>query len=220
MGEASPLRAELIRHISDDITHQTEFLHTLRSRMAFTVLLGPFLVLGSFVVAASKPRLVWPGGAWPWVGLVAAVCCYVGLGIYGYKLDRHLSKQCDFWRTVLMSVIQYEPLEEIRLEFPRKIRNQYAIAYLPGFCLVLGCFAGLAILVLSVLAQDNQPAKPPCGLYLTSSEFRFDHAIRSDAPPNIVWRSGDTGWGGVSSLDHMAAAPLAGVEIYAQRARG
>ena len=44
--ESDSLRVELIKHLSAEITTHAEWLATLRSRMGFTILVGPFWFLG------------------------------------------------------------------------------------------------------------------------------------------------------------------------------
>ncbi len=148
-----PLRIELVRHLSAEVTSNISFLHTLRSRMAFNVLLGPFLVLGSFVVAATKTNISWPKGASAWVWLCLALLCYFGLGVYGYFLDRYLTGQCDFVRNTLLSIVKDRPLAEISLDFPKELKWNHGLAYLPGFAIVLLAFAGLTVFFLQILAH-------------------------------------------------------------------
>ena len=148
------LRVELIKHLSSEIESCTTFQHTLRSRMAFSVLVGPFLVLGSFIVAAAKIQLTWPKEPCTWVWLYLAVVCYVGLGIYGAKLDKFLTVQCDFFRGELLSVARGKHLGRISLEFPEKIGSNFLKAYLPGFLIVVATFA---LLITFFLLLPHSP---------------------------------------------------------------
>src|ERR1035437_703907 len=49
------LRKEVIKHLSSEIGKQSDYVVTLRSRMAFTILLGPFVVVGSVLIAIKGP---------------------------------------------------------------------------------------------------------------------------------------------------------------------
>jgi hypothetical protein len=151
--ESAP--SELIKHISAEITAQAGFLHILRARMAFTVLIGPFFLLGSFVIASAKVAVAWPHEAWGWTSLVSGflllVACYFGLGEYGSRLDRYGTNQCDFWRKEMLAVVNDKPLTEINLVFPQKHRP----AYLWGFVLVFGAFLGLTLVCLPILAPSG-----------------------------------------------------------------
>jgi hypothetical protein len=148
-----PLRIELIKHLSAEIISSSQFLHTLRSRMAFNVLIGPFLVLGSALLAATKTNTTWPNGAlqlhWWWLAL--AVLCYFLLGVYGYLLDQYLTGQCDFLRTALFSIAKNQPIGGVALDFSGKLKWNHKLAYLPGFAIVLVAFSALTVFFLPVL---------------------------------------------------------------------
>jgi hypothetical protein len=46
-------QVEFIKHLSSEIATQSEYLGTLRARMGLTFILGPFVVFGSFLIAAK-----------------------------------------------------------------------------------------------------------------------------------------------------------------------
>src|SRR5579864_9020945 len=146
MAEES-VRAELVKHISAEITTHAQYLNTLRSRMGFTVLLGPFLVLGSVVFATKSIAFAWPSGRLPWAFLALAVLCYLGLGLYGSRLDEHGTDQCNAWRKTILSVVNNEPLTNIKLDFPHRQKS----AYLAGFTLALGALVGMTVFLLSTI---------------------------------------------------------------------
>jgi hypothetical protein len=151
MMQDDSLRVELIKHLSAEITSSTEFLHTLRSRMAFNVLLGPFLVPGSFVVAATKTAIFWPKGPWPWVGLSLAVISYFGLGLYGSQIDKHLTRQCDLLRDKLLFVAKNNPIGEMRIDSSEELGWRHKLAYLTGFLIVVLAFIGVATFFLGLV---------------------------------------------------------------------
>jgi hypothetical protein len=158
-----PLRVELIKHLSAEITSGADFLHTFRSRMAFNVLLGPFLVLGSIVVAATKITIFWPKGFWPWFGLSMAIFSYIALGFFGFMLDRYLTWQNDFLRCRLLFVAKNRPLGKIRFRFPKKLRWRHWLAYIPGFAIVILAFTGIAIFFLALVTQGESAPQPTPG---------------------------------------------------------
>jgi hypothetical protein len=114
--------------------------------MAFGVLIGPFALFGSALVA-TKGKFITPSGCLPWSALAVAVLSYLGLGYYGATLDEHATLQCDVWRRALLSVATGEPIANIHLEFHHAQRH----AYLVGFSLLLGALGGIAIFILEAL---------------------------------------------------------------------
>jgi hypothetical protein len=149
-----PLRGDLIKHISAEIVAHQEWLATLRSRMGFTVLIGPFLVLGSVLIATkSAPTImVWPTERPPWASFISAVLCFIGCGVYGAFLDKHGTKQCDFWRAILVSVAKGESISEVHLDF----KHHHFWAYVPGFVLSLGAFLGMTYFFMSLLHPNGK----------------------------------------------------------------
>jgi hypothetical protein len=140
------LRAELIKHLSSEIGAQTEYINTLRSRMAFAVLVGPFAVLGSALIA-TKGELCTPTGILPWVAISVAGLCYLGLGFYGARLDEHVTQQCNAWQGALLSVVNEESTVKLQIQF----QHSQNTAYLAGFVLLLGALAGTAVFVLKAI---------------------------------------------------------------------
>lgn len=149
------IRIELIKHISSEILAREAFLDTLRSRMGFTVLVGPFFIVGSMLIA-MKPNttIAPPTEMWPWGALFLAVACYMLLGEYGSRIDIHETAQCDVLRGKLLSAVKGESLEQISLDFPAHPHlAAYAqrLAYLWGFSLSLGAFLGMAGFFTSIV---------------------------------------------------------------------
>jgi hypothetical protein len=161
MPENDPIRIELIKHISSEILAREAFLDTLRSRMGFTILIGPFFIVGSMLIA-MKPNttIALPTEMWPWGALVVAVACYILLGEYGARIDRHETAQCDVLRGKLLSAVRGEPLEGISLDFPAHphlAAYDQRLAYLWGFSLSLGAFLGMAGFFTSMVHSVPAP---------------------------------------------------------------
>lgn len=156
-GEQIPegVRCEVIKHISAEITTHAEFLNTLRSRMGFTVLVGPFLVLGSVLIGTKSlpTSLAWPPThMWQWALLALAFTCYLGLGWYGGRIDKNVTKICNGWRSTLLPLASGQSvLQQQSLEFPLR---DIVGAYLLGYALGLGAFLGMTAFLLSMLSSS------------------------------------------------------------------
>ena len=149
-------QAEIIRHLSSEISTQSEYLTTLRSRVAFTILIGPFVVFGSFLLAtkgAQAPSQLWK------LQLAAAVVAstaYLAMGWYGSRLDRHVTEQCDRWRRAILKVSNNERLGEDDLLF----QHRNFIAYMTGIVLMLIAFASIALILFLMLPQGSVGGTP------------------------------------------------------------
>jgi hypothetical protein len=158
MAEANgvgPSQVEIIKHLSSEIATQSEHVATLRSRISFTILVGPFVVFGSFLLATKGAQI--PPQLWK-LQLVAgsiASAAYLALGWYGSLLDRQLTDQCDRWRRAILKVSNNQSLVESDLLFPH--RN--FIAYMIAWVLILIAFVSIAWLLLLMLPSGGATTK-------------------------------------------------------------
>ncbi len=137
-----------IEHLSRDIAMHTNYLMMFRSRMAFAILIGPFVLLGSFLIATKGTIPKNHIGVDAIVAIVTACICYLTLGIYGARLDRHVTRQCDIWHRQIDSLRKEEEdyTEDIGFEHHKTYR-----AYLSGLGLVLLAFLSNVYLLKTLL---------------------------------------------------------------------
>lgn len=140
MEQHSKITADkLAEHLSAEITSYTAYLATFRSRMAFAVLVGPFLLLGSFVVATKGVGVI--SVTKPVIVATSIAClCYVGLGIYGGMLDSYITGQCDLWRQQIVRLSRGEEIQEREVMF----KHRSVPAYVLLIMLFLGAFLSIA----------------------------------------------------------------------------
>lgn len=141
---------KFIEHLSSDIANQTTYLNALRTRMAFTILIGPFVLLGSFLFATSgtvKPDRI---GADTIMAIVIACLCYLSLGVYGGILDKHVTRQCNIWRRQIDSLRKdkTENIGDIGVEH-KPIKG-----YLAGLSLVLLAFLSIVYLLKTLMVSN------------------------------------------------------------------
>lgn len=126
-------------------------LMTFRTRIGFSVLLGPFIVMGS-VLIATEGRLVRPTLDWYFgTAVCAAAMAYFGLGVYGAMLDKQMTRQCDRWRKAIIAISQdTEPSLDLML-----FRHHNQAAYFIGFMLHLIAFLSLAYCISQLLPNTT-----------------------------------------------------------------
>lgn len=139
---------KLIEHLSQDITTHTSYLASFRSRVAFTVLIGPLVLLGSFLIATKGEIPAVSLGLYDYGAIVVACLCYLILGVYGATLDKHVIQQCNTWRTQIESLRQDSSSKIGDISFEHK--NQVT-AYLTGLVLVLVAFLAIVYLLKTLL---------------------------------------------------------------------
>ncbi len=127
----------LAEHLSAEITAYTEYLATFRSRIAFAVLIGPFALLGSYIVSKGSGTVnlsQLPISSV--VFAILAVICYLGLGYYGAELDSHVTNQCNKWRRQIIKCSKGQPVDESEVLFEHRSKASYLV----GIVLFLGGF--------------------------------------------------------------------------------
>ena len=143
---------KFIEHLSRDIANHTTYLMTLRSRMAFTVLIGPFVLLGSFLIATKGIVAANSFGTDTALAIVIACLCYLLLGVYGAMLDKHVTRQCNIWRRQIDSLRKDRPEKIGDIGFEHKpIR-----AYLTGMVLLLLSFVSIVYLLKTLLVSKAE----------------------------------------------------------------
>lgn len=135
---------ELIQHLSKEIEAHTTYLTTFRSRIAFSVLVGPFVVMGAVIVGAKGTIAAIHFDWWVAIGTAVAVLSYILLGFFGSQLDQHVTEQCNVWRRSILRVHRGESIQDSDLVFVH--RNQ-ALAYLCFIILMLIAFIAIASVI-------------------------------------------------------------------------
>ncbi|HUN86626.1 MAG TPA: hypothetical protein VMU48_19760 [Terracidiphilus sp.] len=142
-------RIEIIKHLSSEIKTQSAYLSTLRSRVALTILVGPFVVFGSFLVAIKGAQISPHFGEHQRIYAALAIGFYLAMGLYGALLDGQVTKQCDEWRGTIVKLAKNHSVGDNDLKF--KYKHYPYIAYMIGWICILGAFISIALLLASLL---------------------------------------------------------------------
>lgn len=135
---------KLIEHLSSEITTHTNYILTFRSRVTFTILVGPFILLGSFLIATKgSVASITFSDKWSILGIILGFLIYLGLGAYGYLLDRNVTEQCDKWRCEIARLSEGY-IEEKNLVFRH---NTTLRGYLLGIILFYCAFLAITFLL-------------------------------------------------------------------------
>jgi len=126
-----PIRAELIKHLTKEIEVLSTNVITTRLRAAFTVWIGPIVLLGALVVRQNargitispEPRLLAAFGIL--FGL------YMFLAYVSGRIERYVANKCNEWRKLIALVASgatldlktLEPLQDPQL--PANVRLTY-----------------------------------------------------------------------------------------------
>lgn len=142
---------KLIEHLSSEITTHSTNIMTFRARLAFSILIGPFVLLGSFLLATkgSIPNVkMSPSG---FIAMIVGALAYLGLGYCGARLDHHVTEQCNKWRQEIDRVIRGEPAD-MHIE-NMLFRHRSVVSYFAFFSLTLVAFISMSLFLRDILLK-------------------------------------------------------------------
>jgi len=144
---------DLVIHLSKDITTLSTNITAFRVKIAFFFLVGPFLVLGSLLVATGGKVSLnpdypnWKIAVWIFVmGLI-----YFGLAFIGGLIERHAWDQCNQWRKAILGICQADDPTLADLVEDKGRVNSVVKAYCWSFIGVWISFCVLAFAVLNFI---------------------------------------------------------------------
>lgn len=133
---------KLIEHLSKKIETLTNNLMIFRTRCNFAVFVGPFVLLGSVLIATKGNLHGLSIDLWIIVSSVGLVLSYATMGIACSSIEAHMWKQCNQWRRLIALITSGESAKigEQELEFRQRILKGYLITYaamiVAFFCVV------------------------------------------------------------------------------------
>lgn len=98
--DSMSLKIALIQHLSKEIETHTNGLTDFRAKTSFTLLVGPFILLGSFLVLAKTINVRLPVlGNWINIGLLVSLgLCFMAIGVACSRIEKHIFTQNNVWR--------------------------------------------------------------------------------------------------------------------------
>jgi drug/metabolite transporter (DMT)-like permease len=134
---------EALEHLSKEITTHTQQLMTFRTRVTYTIWVGPFILLGSYLIATKDKKVSMHWDCWGILLLFAATVLFCGLSYLLARIEEHTWDQCNKWRSSIVRICSGTggPLKIDELSFDHELKTNYFWACLT----LLGIF--LAVLV-------------------------------------------------------------------------
>lgn len=146
---APEISKAVIEQLSKEIQAAADSVMSLRTRTAFTIWIGPYVVLGSIVVA-TKGGFTLDVHSWPFpLGLVIAVLFYLVLGYLAGRIEKFSLYRSNQWRKCIIEVAttgKIDPTLFLDEELPSRIVSSYMLV----FVVLLACFFGVATLVSTI----------------------------------------------------------------------
>lgn len=136
-------------HISKEIETTLNNTYLFRTRSAFTVWVGPFILLGAVIVAGkSKISLAQDLGGWFWGAVILSFLSYLALGFIAGLIEKANWVRLDQLRSLHLSLSDNSDLEAHSDAFRDQNRIRFIVrAYLVVFALVAVVFFCATVIV-------------------------------------------------------------------------
>lgn len=109
-------KTSMLEYLSTEISTLTTNTMTFRSRITFSIFVGPFLILGALIILSAKESLTYgPISGWTWkmwIALVVALLGFICLGFISGKIEQGAIVQANQWRRciiLLQSADEFDP---------------------------------------------------------------------------------------------------------------
>lgn len=159
------LTKDVVQHLSKEIETTTNNMMAFRTRIGFGLLVGPFLLLGSLIVAAKGQPMATNLKWYAWPALLVVIVCYLGIAYIASKIEAQAWAQCDKWRKLIGELCKTpsRELDETILESKPFWRvwvlhrewNGIKTGYMVGYLLL---FVAVIAAVFIVNAGTAEPA--------------------------------------------------------------
>jgi hypothetical protein len=146
---------EIIAYLSKEIETTTNTMMVFRSKIAFAVFFGPFLILGSFVVAAKSLPLSIELDLYGKIAIAVGCTCFLALAVISARIEKDAANQCNLWRK-LIADIHENPQTTIQGRAHWK-QNKLTWTYFGAYCLLLASFISI-IFISSRVKTDQTPS--------------------------------------------------------------
>lgn len=128
----------VIEYLSNEIQTTTTNMMVYRSKIAFAVFLGPFLLLVAVVANANNLKVSFDTNKATVIGLGVGWCaCFLILAYMNARIEQQAWRQCNRWREAIaeihnapLATIQPTAFRDDLYKKERRTRQIYVIAYL------------------------------------------------------------------------------------------
>jgi hypothetical protein len=154
------LRRELIHILSEEINSNTKLVYAFRNRVSFAAWIGPFIVLGSFIVATGKALPLQVTNWWGvGIALFFIVFCYLALMPYiGAGIERQVWEQCDRLRAMIVHLYNNPNYRPDLRDYEDRIRQSVTKGYYAAVVPIMVCAVAVSAIAIFLGGQV-----PPAG---------------------------------------------------------
>ncbi len=154
---------EVIEYLSKEIETTTTNMMLFRSKIAFAVFLGPFLLLLAVVANTKGANISLKLGTVS-TFIIAGIwgLCFLVLGYMNARIERQAWLQCNKWRQLIAEIhndpsasIEVADLQDNLYENKWRSKGAYVLAY----AVLLTSFTMSIMIIFHLRAVESQPQK-------------------------------------------------------------
>jgi len=143
------LEAEIINHLTKEIETQINNMMTFRTRANLTIYIGPFVILGSYVIATKGELGDVNPNAVAYVSMIALGVCFILLGTCSALIERQSWHQCNRWRELIAESQAATP-PDMRTDSRFVYKEHLLKSYLVVYALLFIAFISVLILLFNI----------------------------------------------------------------------
>ncbi|HJR08463.1 MAG TPA: hypothetical protein VJ842_14475 [Pyrinomonadaceae bacterium] len=143
-------KTEMVKYLSKEIETLSTNTINARNRISFSLWVGPFLVLGSIIVANQKNGFSPSFNTWKsWIAAALAALGFCALGYIAGEIEAGAWKKCNEWRQCIIRLqsedeVTAKDLEELIIY--EQVASRVTHVYTYVFLIILMIFAATAYL--------------------------------------------------------------------------
>jgi hypothetical protein len=159
-NQSEILTKELMLCLSKEIETTATIMMAFRTKVGFGMFVGPFLLLGSFIVGAKGQPVSFNLNWYGWAALGVDIICFLGIAYIASQIEAQALRQCNRWRR-LIGELRRNPsmqIDSTQLELNLRWRrwNGAEAGYLVGYFLLFLSVAAAVVIIL----QQVSPVQP------------------------------------------------------------
>lgn len=149
----------VIKHLSDDIINRYNNTIVFRTRIAFVVWVGPFIILSSFIVATKGSFTLDFKDPVVWVCIGLFVSCYLILSRFASGIEQGAWDRCDKYRELIFKIGSQNSLADItEKDYKDNLTWELPRIYFWAFSVIMISFFSITVLAtkLKTTASDTK----------------------------------------------------------------
>ncbi len=145
-------RDKLIEHLSLEIDTHTKMIFDWRARASFYWLLGPFVLMGSVLIATRSIPAIRKLDSIAWIAITVGIVCFMGIGFLGARMEEQLWNQCNQWRSCILRLSE-QPDSGVT-DGDVVFRHRVVATYILAHAVVLILFLCIIFLIFHLIATN------------------------------------------------------------------